>query len=118
MMLETPFGPVHFTMDEQLRYPDRFFAWIVHNWDFYKLFVATARDMRAWGREHSSAKFICEGIRWETEQRQRKESTFKVNNNYTAGLARLAMRQFPVELKGFFECRSRDGLDERQEKAA
>lgn len=118
MMLETPYGPVHFTMEEESAYPERFFVWIVHNWDFYKLFVAKARDARGWGRQRSSAKFICEVIRWETEQRQRKEITFKVNNNYTSGLARLAMRQFPIELKEFFECRGRDGLDHKQEQAA
>lgn len=118
LLLRTPYGDLHISMAEQLSYPSRFFFWVQHNWTFYKLFVEKSRDMKAWGRRRCSAKFICEGIRWETEQRQKKENTFKVNNNYTSGLARLAMRQFPIELNNFFECRGRDGMDHKQEHAA
>jgi hypothetical protein len=122
MMLETPFGPVHFTLDEQMQYPDRFFVWIVDHMDLYREFVDRARNAKAWGAESYGAKAIFETMRWDWLKKQRRRrgkprDPFAMNNNHTAGLARLAMRQFP-ELRGFFKCRGRDGNDVKQEQAA
>jgi hypothetical protein len=110
MMLETPYGPLHFTMEEQRAYPDRFFKWFEENWHVYQAFVELAREghrkgLRLWG-----AFAIINVLRWQTALRE-TNSHFKCNNNYAPGMARMAMRQFP-ELRGFFKCRDSIGFDE------
>ena len=51
------------------------------------------------------AKAVVERIRWHFMLRDRdRQEHFKINNNYTAYLARFAMEREPY-LEGFFECR-------------
>lgn len=60
------------------------------------------------GRRRYSAKAIMERIRWHREI-EKGEREFRVNNNWTAKLARWFMRRHP-DHEGFFECRGkRDG---------
>ena len=125
LLLRTPYGDLHVPVSEQVKYPDRFFVWIADHWHVYKEFVERARQAKAWGEKQYGAKAICENIRWDWLKKQHRKNArqraksdpFALNNNYTAGLARLAMKQFP-ELDGFFKCRTRDGNDEKQEQAA
>lgn len=85
-------------------YPDGFFRWLDNNRAIWRQFVECAREVKKSGRRHFSARVIMENIRWNTLLRD-KDVTFKVNNNYTPGLARLAMRVYP-ELEGMFDLRS------------
>lgn len=110
MFLETPYGPVHFTLDEQGEYPARFFEWINSNWHVYQAFVDLAREGHRRGLRHWGAFAIINVLRWQTALRE-NASEFKVNNNYAPGMSRLAMRQFP-ELRGFFRCRDGIGMDQ------
>jgi hypothetical protein len=110
MFLETPYGPVHFTLVEQCEYPARFFDWINENWHVYQAFVELAKEGHRKGLRQWSAFAIINVLRWQTSIRE-SGGQFKVNNNYAPGMARLAMRQFP-ELRGFFKCRDQLGYDE------
>ena len=91
-------------MDEtaKKRYPEGFFYWIrkKESQRIYAEFVRRALQMKRSGREIYSAKTIIEIIRWHTDLRD-KDVTFKLSNNWTSGLARLAMAEYE-ELDGFF----------------
>ena len=50
------------------------------------------------------AKMICERIRWNMALKHDKGEGWKINNNWTAYLARFAMQRAP-ELRGFFRTR-------------
>ena len=94
---------------ERKGYPPGFFHWLSKNPSIYRAFKRKAILM-AGRRKHYSARAILHAIRWETDLRERN-ATFKVNNNWTPGMARLFMSQHP-EHAGFFRCRDSQGLDE------
>lgn len=88
-------------------YPAGFWPWLENNRHVYREFVKLAKRMKRAGRARYGAKGIVEVLRWNTNLKQVGEPELKLNNNYTSGLARLAMSEHP-ELKGFFQIR--DGL--------
>lgn len=67
----------------------------------YRRFAAIALKMKREGADRCGASFILELVRWRTRLRQRGDRTFKVNNNWRSGLARMAMAKHE-ELEGFF----------------
>lgn len=81
-------------------------------------FIRLAIGLRRRGFQRCGAKMIVERIRWtETILRgPESEKDYKVNNNYTAYLARLAERRVP-ELRGFFQMRETGSRDFIQECA-
>ena len=91
-------------------YPDGFWPWLRNNRHIYQNFVRLAKRMQRAGRTRYGAKGIVEVLRWDTNLKQRGEPELKINNNYTSGLARLAMLEHP-DLKGFFQCRDGMGFD-------
>lgn len=66
-------------------------------------FVALAREVKATGLKRYSADAILHRIRWHFVIEQRR-GKFKLNNNWTAPLARWAMAHHP-DLEGLFETR-------------
>lgn len=74
--------------------------------DVYEEFVRYARLLKSRGRDHYSADAICHVIRFHRITSGKDSSGFKVNNNYTALLARKAMAECP-DLDGFFVTRER-----------
>ena len=92
-------------------YPDHFFEWLYDNRHIYRKFKALALQARANGQKHWSARAIIHIMRWRMRIRQRGDATFKINNNYSPGLGRLAMAEYP-ELKGFFSTRRHPGTDD------
>lgn len=92
-------------------YPAGFFAWIetVEGqcvWaEFEKLALRAARS----GRPRYSAKSIIEVIRWNTMINDGTE--FKVNNNWSPGLARLWMQKHGRDYPNFFALRDFLGRD-------
>lgn len=68
----------------------------------WEQFVRFAREAKAKGFKHYSAKGIFEQIRWHTTTTA--SDGFKVNNNYTAYYARKMMVVYP-EFQGFFRVR-------------
>ena len=51
------------------------------------------------------AKAIWEHLRWEYEWSGDAEGQYKLNNNFTPYMARLAEKRYPWSLAGFFEKR-------------
>lgn len=74
--------------------------------DVYAQFVQIARDLKARGREHYSSDAICHVIRFQRITSGPDGMGFKMNNNYTALLARKAMAEHE-DLVGFFHLRER-----------
>lgn len=75
----------------------------------WKLFEFFTQAAIASGNPRYSADAVCHRIRWHLEV-EVKEERFKVNNNFTAYLARLFMTAHP-EHDGFFETRKRKSVD-------
>ena len=96
--------------DDFYTYPPGFFLWIKKNQHIYRKFKQMAFMEKRLGRKHYSARKIIQDMRWDTNIRQAGDQTFKINNIFTPGLARLAMRDEP-ELKGFFRCRDSQGMN-------
>ena len=71
----------------------------------YELFVRFARILLANGHSRAGAKLIFERMRWEL-MLETTDRDFKLNNNYTAYYARMAM-QIEPDLAGFFGVRKR-----------
>ena len=72
-----------------------FLIWAARNPGVVGLFFKFA-DL-AWdsGRRPFGAKMIVERIRWEMATRKDSHEDFKINNNYTAYLARMYVRRNP-----------------------
>ena len=96
--------------DDFYTYPPGFFRWIKKNQHIYRKFTQMAFEQKRLGRKQYSARAIVQRMRWDTNIRQAGDQTFKINNIFTPGLARLAMRDEP-ELKGFFRCRDSQGMN-------
>lgn len=88
-------------------YPKGFWAWLKNNKPVAKAFIKKAREAKARGFEHWSARAILHVLRWETCITDSDEN-YKVNNNSTAGLARLSMDMCD-DLSGFFRTREYHG---------
>ena len=96
--------------DDFYIYPPGFWHWLKSNQHIYRKFKQVAFMEKRLGRKHYSARKIIQDMRWDTNIRQAGDQTFKINNIFTPGLARLAMRDEP-ELKGFFRCRDSQGMN-------
>lgn len=91
-------------------YPAGFWRWMESNQHVYDRFEELALSMARNGRKHYSARAILHVIRWETHLRD-SDSTFKVNNNYTPGMARLFNEKHGEKYPNFFRCRDSRGMD-------
>jgi hypothetical protein len=106
------------TMQTQMKfideedYPIGFFHWLndPQNLLIYYKFSQEAHRM-AKRRERYSARTIVEVIRWNTDL-QDSTTEFKINNNYTPGMARLWMRENGHTYPQFFKLRDSLGYDE------
>ena len=88
-------------------YPVNFWRWLRTNKHVYRAFKIYAFRMAMKGRTRYGAKTIVEVLRYETDLKD-TEKTFKLNNNYTSGMARLFMSEYGQKYPGFF--RLRDSL--------
>lgn len=86
-------------------YPTDFWPWLAENRHVFDAFVKTAIEAKAKGRSRWSARSIFHVLRWQSDVYEGGQKIVKVNNNATAGLARLAPQVEP-RLKGFFITRS------------
>lgn len=77
-----------------------FLIWAARNPNIVGLFFRFADQAWDSGRRTLGAKLIVERIRWETMVESQGDD-FKVNNNYTAYLARMYVRQKPDRSKLF-----------------
>lgn len=84
-------------------YPDNFFRWLTKNSHIYREFEKCALRM-ARIRKRYSARTIIEKIRWDTDLKD-LEITFKLNDHYTPGMARLWMATHGEKHPKFFEIR-------------
>lgn len=85
-------------------YRSDFPGWVAANWEIYEEFERLSLAALKRGRIRLSAKFLCELIRWNSALRE--EGPYKVNNVYSADLARLAVKMNP-DLESLFEFRAR-----------
>jgi hypothetical protein len=85
----------------------RFEKFLAEHPDVYAEFVRIALDLRRRGREHYSADAVCHVIRFERITSGKDDDGWKLNNSFTALLARKAMAEHPEELGGLFETRQR-----------
>lgn len=87
--------------------PEQFESWVHTNngREVSNKFIRLAYGLMQRGFKTYSSKAIVERLRWHYDLKNGPDSEgFKVNNNYTAGLARFAMEREP-RLKGFFKLR-------------
>lgn len=90
-------------------YPSNFWKWVFTDKGsaFFDAFVSMAKRTKSKGFKNYGAKGLVEIMRWHTPIRDGGK-LFKICNDYTSGLARLAMLVEP-ELDGFFRTRSPKG---------
>ena len=86
-------------------YPEGFWHWLSKNEHIYKAFKVEAIRMGLTGRKRYSARTIIEVLRWNSDLRD-NEVTFKINDHYTPGMARLFMNEYGGRFPEFFELRS------------
>lgn len=91
-------------------YPRDFGHWLSANRRLFKRFEAMALEMAMSGRKSYSARTIVEVIRWNSDLSD-SDKTFKINNNYTPGMARLWMAKHGHRFPKFFKCRDIHGND-------
>lgn len=92
------------TTPARWKYPAGFWPRICADPDLFRTFLALALKARASGARRWSADAILHVMRWERLMRGGDSSPYRLNNNYTAALARLAMLT-DSRLEGFFELR-------------
>lgn len=91
-----------------LDYDHEFVAWLKANWKIWTRFCRVADEVRA-RRSSYSARAIFHHIRLETVLAEKpansgKTPIFKINNNYSAGCARLYNAMHPAH-RDFFRTR-------------
>lgn len=97
---------VAFRIRHEAEYPEGFFHWLAENQHIWKAFEEKAYVMAAVAkRKRYSARTIIEVIRWNTDLHD-SEKTFKINDHYTPGLARLWMAKHGKDFPKFFELRN------------
>lgn len=87
--------------DQKRSLRDKAENWIEENPHVYKMFERFALDMYRI-RKPFSAKFLAERVRWECVFYY--DEDFKINNNYTAYIARKLVSDYP-ELKAYIKLR-------------
>jgi hypothetical protein len=85
---------------------EKFSEWRVKNVKVIALYLQFARQAKASGRKHYGMKAIAERVRWEVMMGRAEGEEYKVNNNYTAHIARLLVLLDP-SLTDLFEFRTR-----------
>ena len=85
-------------------YPVGFWLWLRQNEHIYSAFKHLAFQMALTGRTRYSARTIVESIRWKTDLSD-SGKTFKINDHYTPGMARLFMATHGAAYPKFFELR-------------
>ena len=87
---------------------DKFNQWVhtLAGREIANHFIRLAYGLRRRGFKHYGSKSICERLRWHYTLKYAKTGSgeWKINNNWTAHLARFAEDREPT-LKGFFEKR-------------
>jgi hypothetical protein len=68
---------------------EAFREWLPQNWEIWFEFVRLADQMRLRGRQYYSARAVLHVLRWHRALRDPTESEFKVNNRWSAEMARL-----------------------------
>jgi len=99
-------------VEADARLVERFKAYHENNPSVYDEFVDRALAMHAAGRRRYSQWTIIQSIRWDYDLRTRGD-VFKINNDFIALYARLAIFDHP-KLNGFFELRSMKSCDRRE----
>ena len=74
---------------KDLGLPEDFAAWLVSNWPIWDEFVRLADQMRLRGRAYYSARAVLHVLRWHRALRDPTEEMFKVNNRWSAPMARV-----------------------------
>ena len=90
----------------ELGLPASFTAWLVANWPIWDEFVKLSDQMRLRGRAYYSARAVLHVLRWHRASTDPTSQDYKVNNRWSAGMARVYNRMRGVE---FF--RTRDSAD-------
>lgn len=68
---------------------DDFLTWLDENWSIWTEFCDLANLVRARGRSHWSARAILHVLRWNRMVRDASDATWKINNKWSAPMARL-----------------------------
>jgi hypothetical protein len=92
-------------------YPNGFWKWLQTNGHIYDAFKIEAIRMAMTGRKRYSARTIIEILRWRTDLKD-SDVTFKINDHYTPGMARLFMSEYGERFPKFFNLRDSLGRDE------
>ncbi len=94
-------------------YYDGFWTWLSENWHIYDGVVRRARQARDVGDHDTrwSVDAICQVIRWDTMLGDRSQSTLKINDHCTSGLARIIMAR-ESDLEGYFKTRTPPAKDQ------
>ncbi len=74
-----------------------FTLWLGKNMPIWREFVELTRMVRERGREHWSARAILHVLRWNRVVRDATDLTYKINNNWSAEMARLYNRYYGIE---------------------
>lgn len=102
-MVELPL----FDKKKRLSIDERFRRWTAENPNVVALYLKFARQAKASGREQWSTKALTERVRWEVNIGiDRCGDEFRVNNNYSAPMARMLVELDP-SLEGMFTFRKR-----------
>jgi len=96
--------PLNLVEENKDLFTKDFIKWIPNNLHIFAEFCARSHALKKSGRKRYGAKSIMETIRFDTYLREKPDYEFKINNNYTAYLARLAIIAYN-DLDGFFEFR-------------
>jgi hypothetical protein len=105
--------PLNIVEDNKGMFTTDFIAWIPKNLHVFGEFCSRALAIKKSGRTHYGAKTIAEVIRFNTDIRSKPDESFKMNNNYTAYLARLCMLAYP-QTNGMFELRETKKVYEKE----
>ena len=104
---EFSFAPA-FTKPRPPTAAERFQAFHASNPHVLDAIIEKALRLKRAGYEHYGCKAIFESMRFDHAMATDKTYEFKLDNNWTARYARLAMKTEP-ELKGFFRLREQKG---------
>jgi len=86
------------------KYPARFWYWLPKNGKVYLEFERRGLQMARSRRKRYSVRTIVEVMRWDSDIAD-TEKTFKINDHYTPGMARLFMATHGAAYPRFFQLR-------------
>lgn len=97
--------PMFDDVPRKLTIDDRFGEWVAKNPHVVRLYLRFAREARS-KRAHYSVKAITERVRWEVNIHLTTEDEFRINDHFSAPMARLLINIDP-SLRGLFALRKR-----------